>query len=88
LGDDDEIDAFLSSHVNDYLHAAGTCRMGTPGDVGAVVDTDCGVIGYQQLRVCDASIMPDVPRANTHLTTVALAQRFLDKHPPEGHLTG
>lgn len=88
LRDDDAIDAFLSSHVNDYLHAAGTCRMGTPGDVGAVVDTDCGVIGYQQLRVCDASIMPDVPRANTHLTTVALAQRFLDKHPPEGHLTG
>ena len=60
--------------MNDYVHAAGTCRMGTPGDPAAVVDTECRVIGFERLRVCDASVMPDVPRANTHLTTVAIAE--------------
>ena len=74
LATDDAIDAWLASSVNDYVHAAGTCRMGTPGDPAAVVDPHCRVIGYEHLRVCDASVMPDVPRANTHLTTVALAE--------------
>jgi choline dehydrogenase-like flavoprotein len=32
------------------------------------------VIGFEGLRVCDASVMPDLPRANTHLPTVALAE--------------
>ena len=79
LDTDDAIDAWLTATVNDYLHAVGTCRMGTPGDPAAVVDTDCAVIGYEHLRVCDASVMPDVPKANTHLTTVAIAHRLLAK---------
>jgi choline dehydrogenase-like flavoprotein len=79
LDSDDAIDAWLTATVNDYVHAVGTCRMGTPGDPAAVVDTDCRVIGYEHLRVCDASIMPDLPKANTHLTTVAIAQRLTTK---------
>jgi choline dehydrogenase-like flavoprotein len=79
LDTDDAIDAWLSRTVNDYVHAVGTCRMGTPGDPAAVVDTDCRVIGYEQLRVCDASVMPDLPKANTHLTTVAIAERLIAK---------
>ena len=74
LSTDEAIDAWLASSVNDYVHAAGTCRMGTAGDPAAVVDPHCRVIGYDGLRVCDASVMPDVPRANTHLTTVAIAE--------------
>ena len=50
---------------------------GTPGDPAAVVDTDLRVIGYEGLRVCDASVMPDLPKANTHLTTVAIADRVV-----------
>ena len=61
LATDDAIDAWLASSVNDYVHAAGTCRMGTAGDPAAVVDPHCRVIGYDRLRVCDASVMPDVP---------------------------
>jgi choline dehydrogenase-like flavoprotein len=76
LGSDSAIDAWLTRTANDYVHAAGTCRMGRPDDVAAVVDTHCRVIGYEQLRVCDASVMPDIPRANTHLTTVAIAERL------------
>ena len=44
-----------------------------------MVDTDCRVIGYEQLRVCDASVMPDLPKANTHLTTVAIAERLVER---------
>jgi 5-(hydroxymethyl)furfural/furfural oxidase len=74
LVDDAAIDAWLDAHVGDYVHAAGTCRMGAVGDPAAVVDASGRVIGYEGLRVCDASIMPDIPRANTHLTTVAIAE--------------
>jgi choline dehydrogenase-like flavoprotein len=74
LSSDAAVDEWLTGSVNDYVHATGTCRMGTPGDPAAVVDTECRVIGFEGLRVCDASVMPDVPRANTHLTTVAIAE--------------
>jgi choline dehydrogenase-like flavoprotein len=65
---------WVAENVTDYVHAAGSCRMGATGDPAAVVDTDCRVQGYERVRVCDASVMPDLPRANTHLTTVAVAE--------------
>jgi 5-(hydroxymethyl)furfural/furfural oxidase len=44
------------------------------------LDSDAAIeewaIGFDGLRVCDASVMPDLPRANTHLTTVAIAERL------------
>jgi len=73
------IDTWLRANIGDYVHAVGTCRMGARDDPAAVVDTDCRVIGYDGLRVCDASVMPDIPRANTHLTTVAIAERLVEK---------
>ena len=79
LGDlrtDNDIDAWLLANVNDYVHAVGTCRMGRPDDPAAVVDPDCRVLGYEGLRVCDASVMPDLPKANTHLTVVAIADEL------------
>ncbi len=69
-------DSGLRAAVGDYVHAVGTCRMGSVGDDGAVVDTACHVIGYEDLLVCDASVMPTVPRANTHLPTVMIAERI------------
>ena len=82
LESDEAVDEWLMATVNDYVHAVGTCRMGAPGDPAAVVDTDCRVIGYEHLRVCDASIMPDLPKANTHLTTVAIAQQLITRMRP------
>lgn len=61
--------------VGDYFHAAGSCRMGAPDDPMAVVDTRCRVIGYESLIVCDASVMPNLPRANPCLPTVMIAER-------------
>lgn len=71
----DRSDDGLHASVGDYVHAAGTCRMGSASDDLAVVDAQCRVIGYDGLLVCDASVMPTVPRANTHLPTVMIAER-------------
>jgi choline dehydrogenase len=37
------------------------------------------VLGVDALRVIDASIMPSVVRANTHLTTVMIGERMADR---------
>jgi choline dehydrogenase/5-(hydroxymethyl)furfural/furfural oxidase len=65
----DRSDGGVRAAVGDYVHAAGTCAMGT------VVDTSCRVRGYDGLMVCDASVLPVLPRANTHLPTVMVAER-------------
>jgi 5-(hydroxymethyl)furfural/furfural oxidase len=75
LDDDATIDEWLVANVGDYVHAVGTCRIGRPDDPAAVVDPDLRVIGYQGLRVADASVMPDLPRANPHLTAVVIGER-------------
>lgn len=56
-------------------HVAGTCRIGSPDDEGAVVDPGCSVLGTEGLSVVDASIMPTVPRANTFLPVTMVAER-------------
>lgn len=71
----DATDEGVRAAVGDFVHAAGSCRMGSATDPMAVVDPGCRVIGYQGLLVCDASVMPRLPRANTHLPVVMIAER-------------
>lgn len=71
-------DVVLRAAVGDYMHAVGTCRMGDPADPAAVVDPSLCVIGYEALRVCDASVIPRAPRANTHLPSVMVAERLAE----------
>jgi choline dehydrogenase-like flavoprotein len=46
-----------------------TCKMGPADDPMAVVDQHVKVRGVEGLGVVDASVMPDVVRANTNMTT-------------------
>src|ERR1044072_1563574 len=69
---------WLSAECADARHASAPCRMGAAGDPRSVVDPDCRVIGCSGLRVIDASVMPTVVRANTHLTTVMIAEKMAD----------
>ena len=69
------LDAWLRASVADYVHACGSCKMGSPDDPSAVVDPRCRFIGVENLSVIDASIIPIIPRANTHLTAVMIAER-------------
>ena len=73
-----ELDDWLFAECTDAQHASGTCRMGARDDPRSVVDPDCRVIGCTGLRVIDASVMPEVVRANTHLTTVMIAEKMAD----------
>ncbi len=70
-----DTDDALRVAVGDYAHAAGSCRMGAATDALAVVDERCRLIGYESLVVCDASVMPNLPRANPCLPTVMIAER-------------
>lgn len=78
LDDDAQLDAWMDATVTNYVHSIGTCRMGRPSDPAAVVDTSCRLLDHHGVHVVDASVMPDMPRANVHLTTVAIAERIAD----------
>lgn len=69
---------WLRSRAGDYVHAAGTCAMGDPAAETTVVDENCRVVGVGNLRVCDASVIPDLPRANTHFPVMMIAERVAD----------
>ena len=71
----DSSDAGILAAAGPYVHATSTCRMGAVTDDNAVVDGQCRVIDYDGLRVCDASVLPRVPRANPHLPVVMVAER-------------
>ena len=75
LQDDDLLDKWLLANVGTQHHSSGTCKMGDASDPMAVVDQYCRVHGIDGLRVVDASIMPDVVRANTNATTIMIAER-------------
>ena len=68
------IDSWLMRSCLDAQHASGSCRMGPADRPETVVDEQCRVLGVGGLRVIDASIMPQVPRANTQLPTVTIAE--------------
>ena len=78
LGDDAAIDRWLMETVGDTGHICGTCRMGAPDDPRSVVDPQGRVLGVEGLWVADASVFPEVPRANTNLPTIAAAERLSD----------
>ena len=59
--------------------------MGPDSDPMAVLDQHCNVRGVEGLRVADASVMPDVIRANTNVirantnaTTIMIGERVAD----------
>ena len=67
----------FANHVAFY-HGAGTCAVGPDDDPAAVVGPRGQVWGTEGLRVCDASIMPETPRANANLNVIAVAERMAE----------
>ena len=67
-----EVDAMthVRGAARGFFHPVGTCA------IGRVVDGGGRVYGLDGLIVADASIMPTIPRANTNLSTLALAERL------------
>jgi 5-(hydroxymethyl)furfural/furfural oxidase len=74
--DDDALAEHIRQNVAGTFHPVGTCRMGAANDRDAVVDTAGRVRGISGLRVVDASIMPTVPRGNTNIPTIMVAEKI------------
>jgi len=79
LGSNDALDQWLLRNVSTMHHICGTCKMGPVSDTLAVVDQYGHVHGLAGLRVVDASILPDCPRANTNVVTMMLGERIADE---------
>jgi choline dehydrogenase len=75
LESDESLDCWVQQQYSTTYHFTGTCRMADREKQG-VVDQDGRVYGVQGLRVCDASIIPTSPAANTMWTTMMFAQRI------------
>jgi choline dehydrogenase len=68
--DEAELERHIRANCWTYHHPVGTCAM------GSVVDARGRVYGIDNLSVIDASIMPTIPSANTHLPTVMIAEHL------------
>lgn len=75
---DEQIDEFIREHCESAYHPTGTCRMGSPNDPMAVVDSACRVIGIENLRVADSSIMPQVTNGNLNAPTLMIGEKASD----------
>ena len=78
LASDQTLDDWLLRTVSSSFHISGTCKMGNASDRESVVDQHLKVRGIENLRIVDASVMPDVVRANTNVTTMMIAERAAD----------
>ena len=78
LESDAALDAWLLRNAGIAGHTSVTARMGPASDPMAVVDQYGRAHNLAGLRVVDASIMPEVTRANTNATVIMLAERVAD----------
>ena len=68
-----DIESHIKKVVESIYHPVGTCKMGT--DTMSVVDAELRVHGIKNLRVADASIMPQIISGNTNAPTIMIAER-------------
>ncbi|MCI5038707.1 MAG: choline dehydrogenase [Donghicola eburneus] len=75
---DEELNAFISEHVESAYHPCGTCKMGDRNDPMAVVDEECRVIGVDGLRVADSSIFPQITNGNLNGPSIMTGEKAAD----------
>jgi len=59
-------------------HPTSTCKMGRHDDPMTVVDPQLRVRGFKNLRIADASVMPEIVSANTNATSIMIGERASD----------
>ena len=73
---DEQLEQAVRQFSQTIYHPTGTCKMGV--DSQAVVDDQLRVIGIDNLRVVDASIMPEIVSGNTNAPTIMIAEKACD----------
>jgi choline dehydrogenase len=63
----------VAANRRGFFHPVGTCA------IGQVVDGDGRVLGHEGLVVADASVIPTIPRVNTNLSVLAVAERLAER---------
>ena len=76
ITDDEELVKEGSNFTQTIFHPVGTCKMGQ--DEMSVVDEKLRVRGVSNLRVIDASIMPNITSGNTNAPTIMIAEKGAD----------
>jgi choline dehydrogenase len=78
LASDDALDAWIQRGATSSQHIACTAKMGPASDSMAVVDAFGRVHGLSHPSVADASILPNMIRANTNVTTMMIGERLAE----------
>ena len=71
-------ECFTRHLATTVYHPSGTCKMGSENDKTAVVDPELKVKGIKNLRVVDASIMPNVISGNINAPVIMIAEKAAD----------
>ncbi|CAD6440399.1 f0f64415-a32d-4732-a04c-aae466540c9e [Sclerotinia trifoliorum] len=75
----EEMDKFIRQRIRSTFHYASTCRMAPENDQNPeVVDDQLKVYGVEGLRVCDASIFPQILSGNLQAPAVMVAEKCAD----------
>jgi len=72
---DEELTRLAGDIATTIFHPVGTVKMGRDDDPMAVVDSKLRVKGVANLRVVDASIMPEITSGNTNAPTLMIAEK-------------
>ena len=75
---DDYYESLIRNFACTVYHPTSTCRMGAKSDTNCVVDPELKVKGVSNLRVVDASIMPQVISGNTNAPCIMIAEKAAD----------
>jgi len=73
---DKQLDEYIRSKAETAYHPCGTLKMGI--DKMAVVDENLRIHGLQNIRVVDASVIPEIPSANLNAPTLMIAEKGSD----------